>query len=122
MPRRNSHWSGVSSIHLPLFASTAFLGTETSTQWAASAAKTMWGRTVKAPANARVRLLNMRTSFSRSLFGCFPLLTEPIVPFADHALDEADNITRFDYSRTMPASAHRLKSMIWAAAGRAQAP
>src|SRR5271166_5629950 len=67
MPRRNCHWSDVSSIHLPWRASAACLGTEASTQRAApSAAWTIWGRTARPTANARARLLNMGTSFIRT--------------------------------------------------------
>src|ERR1700722_661083 len=63
MPRRNSHCSAVSWIHLPLRASTAFLGTETSTQWVVSAANANWGRVAKAAARAREYRFNMRASF-----------------------------------------------------------
>src|SRR5271166_4240142 len=77
MPRRNCHWSGVSSIHLPLRASMACFGTEISTQLPVSAAKIVWGSSVRAPANARERLFNMRTSLGSDAPLVVPLLTEP---------------------------------------------
>src|ERR1700722_2361482 len=94
MPRRNSHCSGVNWIHLPLRASMACLGTETSTHSLLSAAATIWGKTAKAPANARERMLNMRTSFKvGALAGCFPRLTNfPIVLFADRRVTEAETL------------------------------
>src|SRR5271157_4055577 len=77
MPRRNCHWSGVSSIHLPLRASMACFGTEISTQLPVSAAKIVWGSSVRAPAKARERLFNMRTSLGSDAPLVVPLLTEP---------------------------------------------
>ena len=81
MPRRNSHCSGVSWIHLPWWVSIAAFGTEMSTHWPFSPANASRGTIAAATAKARKRLFNMRTSLrSDALVGCFPLLTNlPIV-------------------------------------------